>query len=328
MKRLLVAMVALAVLLAGVLITGCSDQTAPEEQAPIGVTNEEAAMTYFATNDEFVRNDEETFQDLTAEPMEYGTFGKIDAEITPVCFARVVTGVTRTVTTTVQPGDTLAVANVKKDITGIFKIKAVTAAQETVLIEKPFNDAAERNIIFKRVARDPRRYWLNWVPVATSLVEGGTVTPNNNIAITELALFLPDGETVTITDPTSYYLRYRWVRMMQGADRMKDVPELSGGQAIRLQVTLESASPDTDIVALRYGFGGFNKRRVKMNLVSETFNGEKYVRVFETSRTRPVYVHYYRGFFHMGVDAITHETLFDDAAPYAASWWGVPYRVF
>ena len=328
MTRVLVAMVGMAVLLSGMLLTGCSDQTGPEEQAPVGVTNEQSAMKYFAANDDFVLNDEVTFQDQTVEPIDYGTFGKIDAEITPICFARIVTGVTRTVTVTVEPGDTSAVANVKKDITGIFKIKAVTAAQETVLVEKPFNDASERNIIFKRVGRDPRRYWLNWVPVATSLVRGGTVPPNNAIALTEIALFLPDGSTVTITDPTNYYLRYRWSRMFQAHNAMKDVPELSGGETVRLQVTLESASPDTDIVALRYGFGGFNKRRVKMNLVSETFNGEKYVRVYETSRTRPLYVHYYKGFFHMGVDAITHETLFDDTAPYAASWWGVPYRVF
>ena len=333
MKRLLVAMFTVAGIFASVLVTGCSDQTAPEEQAPIGVTNEEAAMTYFATNDEFVRNDEVTFHDLSVEPLDYGTFGKVDAGITPLRFARVVTGVTRTVTTTVQPGDTMAVAYVKKDITGVFKIKAVTAEQETVLIEKPFNDVAERNIIFKRIARNTRQYWLNWVPVAVSLVKGGTVAPNNTIAITELTLFLPDGETVTISDPTSYYLYYRWVHMFQGsigqgANRMKNVPELIGGQPVRLQVKLESASPDTDIVALRYGFAGLNGRRMRMNLVSETFNGEKYVRVYEISRTQPAYMHFYRGHFHMGVDAITHDTVFDDAAPYAASWWGVPYRVF
>jgi hypothetical protein len=30
----------------------------------------------------------------------------------------------------------------------------------------------------------------------------------------------------------------------------------------------------------------------------------------------------------MGVDVMTKGTLYDDVAPYAANWWGVPYRVF
>ena len=42
----------------------------------------------------------------------------------------------------------------------------------------------------------------------------------------------------------------------------------------------------------------------------------------------PQYVHFHRGFFHMGIDAITRATLMDDVAPYSVSWWGIPYRVF
>jgi hypothetical protein len=62
-----------------------------------------------------------------------------------------------------------------------------------------------------------------------------------------------------------------------------------------------------------------------MRLVSETFDVAtgKYIRVFEI----PFIAHPHRGYFHAGVDAMTKGTLFDDAAPYAVSWWGVPYRV-
>jgi hypothetical protein len=50
--------------------------------------------------------------------------------------------------------------------------------------------------------------------------------------------------------------------------------------------------------------------------------------VFEISRVAPQYIHFHRGFFHLGLDAITRATLMDDSAPYSVSWWGIPYRVF
>ena len=43
-------------------------------------------MKYFAQNDEFVVNDEVTFKDEEVQPFDYGTFGKIDAAVTPLAF--------------------------------------------------------------------------------------------------------------------------------------------------------------------------------------------------------------------------------------------------
>jgi hypothetical protein len=93
---------------------------------------------------------------------------------------------------------------------------------------------------------------------------------------------------------------------------------------------VKSASADSDYVALRYGYGFNTKKRVKLNMVSESNNGDgTYTRVFETSRVAPLFVHFHRGFFNMGIDAVTHATLHDDApGSYSASWWGIPYRVF
>ena len=73
---------------------------------------------------------------------------------------------------------------------------------------------------------------------------------------------------------------------------------------------------------------GLNWKRFPMTMVEEVNNGGVYTRVYETTRKRPVFMHFHRGWFTMGIDAVTHETLFDDQAPYSASWWGVPYRVF
>ena len=326
MKRTTMVLMA-AVMLTGVLVTGCKKDNGPDEAAPVGVTNEEQAMQYFAKSDEFVANDEETFADKSIESFDYGTFGKVDAAITPLRWGRFVTSVTRTVTTTIQPGDTIAIAMVDKSISGTLKIRGVNGTGDTVTIEKPFNDLSKRNVIFKRVNRSTDRFWLNWVPVATSLVEGGTASPNNQIEITKLVLYVSTTDTITIADPNAYFLRYRWLKLFNGG--RKDVPEYLAGQGLKLQVTVVSASADTDLVALRYGVSGNNHKRVRLALASEVNNGDgTYTRVFEIARTAPQFVHFHRGWFHMGIDAVTRATLMDDAAPYSVSWWGVPYRVF
>ena len=316
-------------------VMGC-DQSATELEAtaPTGVSSEEEAIRYFAANDEFVLNDEQTLDDQSLEPFDYGTFGKITAEITPLRFGRFITGVSRTIDVDFDTGDTIAVAHVTKEVTGVLKIRGIGAAGDTVIVEKPFADTFVRNIIFKRIARETRRFWMNWLPVASSLVEGGS-SPSSNITITELTVYLPNGGTVVVTDPESYFLRYRWVNLFQGGrigspvfpGWNNDVPEFFAGQPMKLQVKLESAALDTDIVVLRYGFGFGYKRRVRLDMVSEEITDGLYTRVYETSQTRPVFCHFHRGFFNMAVVGMTKETLFDDVAPYAVSIWGVPYRV-
>jgi hypothetical protein len=318
--------------LAGLLLAGCAeDQVGPgdSESAPVGVSTEQQAIEYYAVNDEFVLNDEETFADREVTDADAGSFGKIDAAVKPLRFGRIVTSITKTAETTFEPGDSVAIVHITKDITGIFKILAVTEANETVMVEKRFNDVAERNVVFKRVGRNTIRYWRNWLPVATSLVQGGTVPPNNMVTITKLEVMTPT-DSVVITDPQEFYLYYRWmnVRELRGVRKHGDVPEFTGGQQVRVRVTLESTSPDTDFVAVRYGFLGLHWKRFPMTLVGERHDGGVYTRVYETTRARPVFMHFHRGWFTMGIDAVTRGTLFDDQAPYSASWWGIPYRVF
>jgi hypothetical protein len=306
--------------LVGLLATGCNKSNEPDESAPAGVTDEESAMKYFANNDEFVNNDEQTIDDEDIQPTDYGTFGRIDANIIPLRWGRFVTSVTRTVTITVQPGDSIAIGHVHKVIAGILKIRGLNTTGDTVTIQKPFTDNADRNIIFKRVGRGTNRFWLHWVPVATSLVDGGT--PNGQINITKLQFFTA-GDTITITDPLRYFLRYRWLRMFV-PNAPKDVPEIDGGRPVTVRATLVSASADTDLVALRFGQDRQHRRRMPMRCISEVQVGNNYERAFEKTFN----MHFHRGSFHTAVDAMTKATLFDDdVTNYAVSWWGIPYRV-
>ena len=322
MKRIL----ALPWLLAGLVglfaAAGCERDSTEDPPPGVGST-EQSAMKYYAENDEFVKNDEQTFSDRDIEPADYGTFGEIQVGITPLRFGRFIRNVSTTVTVEIQPGDSLAVAHVAKVITGVFKIRAVNSNGDTVLIEKQFTDNANRNLIFKRVDRRVDRFWENWRPVATSLVAGATVQTSTPVAITKLQLFTATGDTITVTDPTSYYLRFPWRRIFAGG--RLDVPEFRAGQRLIILATVVSSSPDTDFVALRFGAGPMQRRRQRMMLVSEVNNGNgTFTREFQAS----FLMHVHPGFFHAGVDAMTRGTLFDDTAPYSVSWWGVPYRVF
>ncbi len=317
----------LIAIMALLTVAGCRKEESvvgPAPDAPpAGVTNETTAMQSLAVNDPFVRNDEQTFNDAEVAPQEYGNFGaKVAAEITPLRHGRFITSITRQVTVTIDSSDTTAVALVEKTIIGTFRIRGINDAGDTVTIDKPFTDSSKRQIYFKRVARDRDHYWENWRPVSASLVAGGTVAPNDHVSIVEIETFLPNGDSISVTDPLNTFLRYKWIAGWHMGRR--DVPVFLPGQEIRTRVTVLSDSPDTDNVVLRFGYDGYHKRRVKFQLLSSTDNGDgTFMRVYE----RIWYANLHAGYFHAGVEAMTRGTIRDDAAPYSVSWWGMPYRV-
>jgi hypothetical protein len=331
-KSLVLLLMALAVF--GLLIVGCkkSDQGPDTQSDPPGVTNETTAMQYAATNDGFVQNDITTFVDQAVENSNTSTFGKVDSAIIPVRWGRFVNpgGITRTVTVTVLPGDSIAIVNIQREVLGNFAILAKSNPTDTIffLVQKPFHDHTNRNVIFKRISR-AGLFMGRWLPVATSLVDGGTVAPDNNISITRIAVYYPSGDSLVVTNPDSTYLLYRWVRLF--VPTRKDVPEFIPGDRVKLQVTVLSKDATGDFVALRYGVDGLHHKRALLDLLSDVNNGDgTYTRVYETSRNPAQYLfmHYHTGWFHLGIDAITKETMLQNPAPYSASWWGIPYRVF
>lgn len=318
----------------GLLVVGCknSDQGPAAQTDPPGVTDETTAMQYAATNDAFVQNDVTTFVDQAVENPNTSTFGKVDSAIIPVRWGRFINpgGITRTVTVTVLAGDSIAVVNVQREILGNFAILAKSNPQDTMffLVQKPFHDHTNRNIIFKRVSRGGL-FVDRWLPVATSLVDGATVPPDNKISITRVTVYYANGDSLVVTNPDTTYLLYRWVRLIVPA--RKDVPGFTPGDRMNLQVTVVSKDSSGDFVALRYGVNALNHKRALLDIVSEVNNGDgSYTRVYETSRNpmRYLFMHYHTGWFHLGIDAVTKETLLQNPAPYSASWWGVPYRVF
>ena len=154
-------------------------------------------------------------------PTDYDeTVSKVDAAITPLRWGRFVTSVTRTVTVTTQPGDTHFHCphrphhHRRAEDQGALRHRRYRPRSQ-----RTFQDTSAKNVVFKRVARETKRYWLNWLPVATSLVSGGTgpAPANEAILITRLELSA-GGNTVTVTDPLATWLRYRWLKMFNGGE--------------------------------------------------------------------------------------------------------------
>src|SRR5512135_2277580 len=156
MKRSLVLLL-LGFAVSGLFLAGCNKDNGPASTTdPAGVVNETTAMQYAAQSDPFVQNDEATFADQAVTDANASTFGKVDSAIIPVRWGRFINpgGITRTITVTTLPGDTIAMVNVQKDILGNFAILAKLNPTDTsfILVQKPFHDHSNRNIVFKRMS--------------------------------------------------------------------------------------------------------------------------------------------------------------------------------
>jgi len=323
----------LGTVVVAMLLAGCKNNNGPAGQTdPPGVVDESSALKYATQNQPFVQNDEQTYADQDTSASNSSTFMKVDTAIIPVRWGRFIdkNGITRTFT--IVANDSVAFVTIHRVVNGNFVIlvrnKPPQDTTKFYLVQKAFTDTTHRIVIFKRVSFTG--LFINrWVPVATSLVSGGTLPPNNNVTITNVVLYYPTGDSLVVTNPDTTFLLFRWVNMV--VHTVKDVPIFVAGDRIRLRATVVSSDATGDIVALRYGVNVSQHKRALLTLVSSEDNGDgTYTRVYETplNPLAYLYMHVFSGWFHFGVDAITYATLFDDSAPYSASWWAIPYRVF
>jgi hypothetical protein len=330
MKRLFSLLI--LTMLAALLITGCSKDDGvspvqdPNDQLYGSAQTDQQFFELYAQNDEYSTSDETSMNDGD-QPQALDDFsvGKVTIPIRPLRWARFIRSFNRLVTLDSVTADSLAYLTVTKTWEGVLLIAAAyddTSSVPDTVLRKPFTGQATKRFIFKRIANTAVR-WRNWRPVAISLIEGGT-TSSSAIAISQVKMLFERGgvpDSITVTDPNSTFLRFRRIFDVQAGE----VPDIQGGHEVTMQVTVVSTDPDTDHVVLRYGFSrdGLHRRRMRLHLVSETFDGAAYTRVYQRTYT----MHFLRGVFCAAIDANTHSTMFDDAAPVANSWWGVPYVV-
>ncbi|MCX6150639.1 MAG: hypothetical protein NTX22_08965 [Ignavibacteriales bacterium] len=295
-------------------LAGCAKDNIVESQDNL---SDKQAMEKIADNDESIASFEPNYNE--DEAMSFA-LGKTTTQIYPVKVGQRMTSVNRNLDVTVN-GDT-AYGLLTKTFNGILFIAAsyepVDPANNPVvdtLIKKSFTTTITRKIIFVKAANTMRPL-DNWKIAAISLPEGGTLT--NNIEITKLTIFLANGDTLVVNSPNDYFLYKNGIKRHQ-------LPNLSRGEATLIRVEVKSAYADTDFVTLTYGadIKGMHRSKRKLELISSSFDGQFYSKVYEQSYV----THQWNGHYHAIINAMPRQVVFDDATSVECKTWGIPYFV-
>ncbi|MBI2620452.1 MAG: hypothetical protein HYW57_10255 [Ignavibacteriales bacterium] len=298
-------LLSLAGLLAvGILLSGCQSATEPIE-------DELAVLKEMIESDPLFNSD----QMLLDDP-EAATLGKTTAPIIPVAWGRRVTSASRTIDFE-REGDTIVVATIMHTISGEIKIAAKDSLRDTTItiVSKPFTETTVRKVKLTRIDRTDRPR-DNWRIREVSAVAGGTgdavLTVNQLMAVVGL-------DTLVVTDPLEFFLK---LPEFSG----RHMPSVGQNAPVKVQFTVTSTESDTDLVFLHrpaqwLNSSTFRPARVRLTLVSQTGSGP-YTRVYEHTWNSHI-----SGRHHFFVSAITRNSLFDDAAPWATKMWGIPYLV-
>lgn len=300
----------LALLAAGGLaVAGCGrDAANPASPASGGTDGTVSADAERAEVASVLAGSPEAIEDGTFETAdEWSTSAsatRLEAleAIHPVRWWRTIRGVERSfefafadTDTTGRP--TRAVVTIHKRLHGSFNILAGPAVRDAAgttdsleLVRKPLADHWVRRVLLHRVrtGEDGR---ARWRIAATSGVEVTSRDAQTDI----LGLRVQTaGKDTTITNPLEFWFLRRVIRVLPGEDVM---------------LTVTTAANDDVVVLLARG-GRFRFHN----------NGDN------------TYTGHWRapadgGLRHVGVNALSHGTLFDDAEPYDSKAWIFPYAV-
>jgi len=292
------------------LFVGCKESSVePESTEP---TTDQEAMLKLADEDSAIASFEPSYNEEDA--MSF--LGKTAAEIYPFKVGHRVRLVNRNLSVDFI-GDT-AYGTLTKTFEGTLIIAASYnsgATQPDTVIRKPFTSVITKKIIFVR--RDSTRFpYRNWKIAAISLPEGGVLSPN--IDIQKLTAFLPNGDTLVINSPNSYFLS-------RGFGWWRQLPIISKNQPVTIKLEVYSAYADTDFVTLTYGadIRGFHRAKKRFVLTSSIPSGNGFAKVYEQTYT----AHQFVGHYHAIVNALPKQVIFDDATPVESETWGIPYFI-
>lgn len=328
------------------LLSGCSKDTV----GPPALTDESAMQQMIdpasgqTLADEaadvaaFSASDEATIDDKVVRDPDFEGVARIDYRdfpgllsvsadsIYPVRWGRHLfwNQITRTYTTVINPGDSSALVTITKSIPGEFWVGLGTKTSDTVIVDsivkKPFQEVVKRKVRFIRINRtdNPLR---NWKPVAITMVLGETKPDSlKHFSVTSLEIQL--GQSVTsYTDPLSTWFR---LGLLHGT-----IPQFHVGDTVRVRTTITSAEDSAEIVHLRYGIMGDDaeRRRTKMRLVSSIGGERVYERTFVAKLPRVLPTGVLAARFNAVVDAFSYGSIYNNDAPFANEYWGLPYVV-
>jgi hypothetical protein len=289
------------------LLTGCAKQGTPTDPQASGTTSADEAAVAATLAAEPVYVDDEVSESADQTRIESTTSASgqagVAAAIRPITFWRNIRSVERRFEFAFADSDstgrpTTAVVTVHRLMRGTFNILVGDEVPEGSppaghVIQKPLADHAVRRVLLKRVRTadaelDRRR---GWRVVATS---GVKITSRDAQTRIESLRVQSGPLDTTITNPLEFFR----LRAMLKLDPLADV-------------TLTATTLRSDDVVLLY----MRDRRARFQN-----NGDN-------TYTITVRVPDRTGLHHVGVNALSNGTLFDDQAPYDSQTWIEPYLV-
>jgi len=292
-------------LLLGLLVTGCSKQTSSVAPTAGGSSDQQAQVaSVLSDNPTLVDEDvaEPTDQtELSWTGAELSANASLGARIRPLTFWRTIRGVERRFEFAFADTDsagqpTAVVVTVHKFFTGTFNILVADSVGEgeppqAHVIHKPLHDHWVRRLLLRRVRVAEEGGRALWRLVATS---GVKITARDATTHIQSLRIQSAGLDTTITDPLAFFRLRAILKLELGAD-----------------VTLTATTDRADDVVLLYVRG----HRARFHN-----NGDgTYSAAFRAPDLA--------GVRHLGVDALSHGTLFDETAPYDSQAWIEPYLV-
>ncbi|MEE9429627.1 MAG: hypothetical protein V3V16_01225 [Melioribacteraceae bacterium] len=280
------------------------------------ITTDQQALEKIVETDEAIESFEPNYNE--DEAMEF-VLGKTATEIFPVRIGQKMRMIDKNLSVVFE-GDS-AYGTLTKTFKGILFIVASldSLSRDSLdlnVYEKEFTTTVTRKILFVKIDNSDRPL-RNWKIAAVSLAEGGTLT--DNIAIKNMTIFLPNGESIYIEEPNEYFLS-------RGPGLKRDIPILSKFETVNVQVELQSLYADADFVTLTYGAikgKRFKRAKKRFELKRENFDGTFYNRLYEAEYK----IHDIRGFRHAIVNAYPYQVFKDSDAPVESNSWGIPYVV-
>jgi hypothetical protein len=290
----------MALLLLGGVLAGCGrnpgDPLAPTSGGS-GAANDEAEISQSMQGaPELV----EDGQYQSADPMQVdGAAGAANA-INPLYFVRNIQRVETRFEFAFADTDstgrpTTAFVAVNRNLFGTFNILAGTRTEggvrDTVRVRKPLADHWVRHLLLKRVPvpADARLMGRSrWRIAATSGIDVTSRAATTRIVSLEIKTASRD---TVITDPLALF-------------RLRGVMKFDAGEAVTLIATTERN--DDVVVLLRAGLRA------------------RFANNGDNTYTLAWHAPAVGGLFHVGVNALSNGTLFDDQAPYDSKAWIVP----
>jgi hypothetical protein len=296
----------LAVPLALALLGGCSTNNDPMSADGSGTdADDQTQVTQEVARQPDVVEDgiyeSEGSVAIGAEGAGVGTAG-LDAEIRPLTFWRTIRSVDRRYDVRLSDPDstgrpTTALVTVHKQLHGTFNILTgdLPLDSSRSVVRKRLDDHWVRRVMLKRIpvavaTTSNTRRW-GWRVAAISGVE--ITSREATSAIVSLRVQTA-GFDSTVTDPLELF-------------RLRAITKFEAGTEVTLTAT---TSRNDDVVVLHHRDGRFRFHN----------NGDNtYTGVWRVGRGA--------GLRHVGVNALSHGTLFDDTLPYDSKSWILPYVV-